>query len=219
MNVYAISDTHGAYALPRNDCDLFIIAGDLAANSDIQNQEKILNHWKYLLEGSTYPTILVPGNHDTIFLEPDFKLDWCTVLIDEMVAIAGLTIYGCPWTKRFGKSRAFMLSDEELPTKYCQIPEGQTDILVTHGPRYGLLDQDKFGEHLGSRNFNDQHRFYQLHIHGHIHQSRGFIHYPTDHSEREFLIANVSYCDDDYVPYQRPMSKFIFNEGVLERAL
>ena len=60
------------------------------------------------------------------------------LLIDEGIEIAGLKVWGSPVTPLYGG--AFGMSKaEDRKRHWAQVPE-ETDILITHGPPFGILD-------------------------------------------------------------------------------
>ena len=62
----------------------------------------------------------------------------CHVLIDELVEIEGIKIYGSPWTIEF-YDWAFNLKEENLQMVWGQIPD-DIDILLVHSPPYCIFD-------------------------------------------------------------------------------
>jgi hypothetical protein len=62
----------------------------------------------------------------------------CTYLENSSVNVFGYNIFGSPNTIEFF-DWAFEKNEEELDQIYSQIPEN-TDIVVTHGPAYEILD-------------------------------------------------------------------------------
>lgn len=115
-----------------------------------------------------------------VFLESDPSrrslLSNATVLINEGIEIQGLRIWGSPVTPLYGG--AFGLSSaEDRRRLYAQIPE-DTDILVTHGPPYGILDSTSdSGVHSGCRELLDVvvRLKPRLHVFGHVHGAYGIF--------------------------------------------
>ena len=99
------------------------------------------------------------------------------VLINEQATVLGIKVYGAGWVPGI-KSNNTLRPGAPASTslKYDAIPAG-IDVLVTHGPRHGVLD--KVGgvrEHWGSQELGEAIRRVQpgLHLHGHIKEGRGF---------------------------------------------
>ena len=75
------------------------------------------------------------------------------------------------------------------------------DILVTHGPPWGLLDTHVSGAHLGDPSLTvavDQ-RQVGLHLFGHIHEAYGMMHVGTT------CCINASICTVTYAPTNAPV--------------
>ena len=134
--IVAISDMHGyikGLTVPK--CDLLLIAGDVGRHGkDIFADGNWLasrfNPW--LEKQEAKHIVMVPGNHDVVFeraLKTVPKLN-CHLLIDEMIEIEGIKIYGSPWTLEF-YNWGFNLSEEKLDLVWDKIPEG-VDILLVH---------------------------------------------------------------------------------------
>ena len=90
--------------------------------------------------------IFVAGNHDWLYetnnrfarlLTANFNIKY---LQDSSVEIEGLKIYGSPWQPRFFDWAFNLMRGAELAEKWKLIPD-DTDILITHGPPNGILDE------------------------------------------------------------------------------
>ncbi|KAF7291929.1 Metallophos domain-containing protein [Mycena indigotica] len=88
------------------------------------------------------------------------------------------TVYGTPRSPNFGaRVRAFGYDSADATSMVSAFPE--TDILMTHGPPHGILDQTTHNAFAGcpaltSRIISLRPR---LHVFGHIHESRGcYVH-------------------------------------------
>ena len=64
----------------------------------------------------------------------------CTYLEDERLEVMGLKVYGSPWQPRFSDSAFNLSRGAELRAVWDKIPS-DTDILVTHSPPLGVMDQ------------------------------------------------------------------------------
>ena len=167
-----ISDTHElhrGWEVPNGD--ILIHAGDFSMFSRSPHAIADFNFW---LGELPHPhKIVVPGNHE-FFLEADPSkrslLNNATVLINEGIAIDGLRIWGSPVTPLCGG--AFGLSSaEERRRLYARIAE-DTDVLITHGPPYGILDSSPgTGLHSGCHELLDAVVRVRplLHVFGHVH--------------------------------------------------
>lgn len=144
MKIVCISDTHGRHRefnLP--DGDLLIHAGDFIAASELGRD--------FLEWFSNHPhkhKVFIAGNHDRITeKKPDEFLNYIRehfpdihYLCDSGCIIDGLKIWGSPITPWFLDWAWNRNRGEEIRKHWDMIPSN-TDILVTHGPRHGILDE------------------------------------------------------------------------------
>jgi Icc-related predicted phosphoesterase len=193
LRLAILSDTHGNYPLDLLNVapvDLLILAGDILA--DPAEKGEFLSFLKWAQEAHAFVKniVLVGGNHDAYLYEHDaaaqraLKESGVTYLRDNLSEIEGLKIYGFPWVREIGYW-SFEVNDETMKRKIELIPEG-VDILVSHGPGYGILDQDRKGVNAGCSDLKFKVLEIQplLHLFGHIHEgaghhydARGNIHY------------------------------------------
>lgn len=203
MKIVAISDSHDQHRqIEIPPCDILIVAGDFTCHRDpiLENYEDF-GEW---LKGLPIKhEIVVAGNHDTLFdriYDRDGVFDGkdffdhfgATYLEDSCIEIEGLNIYGSPWTPEFN-GWAFMKPDAELKEYWDKIPD-DTDVLVTHGGPYGILDQNLEGQYCGSSSLLGRiHKLRNLkyHIFGHIHEAKGQHH----SKELPATFINASQCD------------------------
>lgn len=137
--IVAISDTHLHFPeIP--DGDILIHSGDF---SFLGTEKDCIDFNAWLGTLPHKHKICVPGNHDWLaYREPKRFKDIMTnavVLINEEVTIEGLRIYGSPYTPEFG-DWAYMYKKKNAKALWDMIPEG-IDVLVTHGPPKGILDE------------------------------------------------------------------------------
>jgi Icc-related predicted phosphoesterase len=175
LTIVVLSDTHELHRevdVPPGD--LLIHAGDFTMDS--RNAEKLIdfNEWLGYLPHSF--RIAIPGNHDFAVEDPSRRqlLTNATLLINECVEVMGLKIWGSPATPLFGE--AFGVATERgRADLYSRIP-ADTDILVTHGPPYGILDRVPGSDyHQGCRELLAAVRRVRpmLHVFGHVHEGNG----------------------------------------------
>ena len=161
MKILATSDTHGNLDnLDLTGIDLALFAGDIALLKglgawDVYEQLKWMNtvFFDFCNKWPTTKIVVVPGNHDLFPLIKErfgVKLHGkslelklapnAVLLIDKLVEINGLRIYGSPWVPIISYRWAFEAEHDKLKEKFMQIPEG-VDILLTHTPpRFNHLD-------------------------------------------------------------------------------
>ena len=216
MDITCIADLHGFYPELEGG-DLLIVAGDLTARDDIL-QYKYFNRW---IGNQIYKKkVVICGNHD-MFLErcvrPAYKyLNKATYLCDSGTEFEGLKIWGSPWTLTFPginpHCTAFTGTEEDLKAKFDLIPD-DIDILVTHGPPYGILDMvyDRSLEALksvGSKSLSRRilglsspwiSKKPKFHIFGHIHEGYD----SCVHEGRNYI--NCSHVNERYEPVNKPV--------------
>lgn len=224
MKITCTADLHGYYPeLPGGD--LLIIAGDLTA-SDKQDQ-----HWefqKWACEQDYKRVIFISGNHDNWLQSnecggvPDFDGQKLEYLCDSGTEFEGLKIWGSPWTAQFPginpKCCAFTMpfgcdTEEHLMDQWRLIPT-DTDILITHGPAYGILDgipqmHDGTIHHAGNKSLFSWLKYVgrpRYHIFGHIHEAYGQEEYFATYNDKMMKSINCSHVNERYKPVNKPMS-------------
>ena len=176
MKLIAIADTHGLHrSLEIPDGDILIHAGDLTRHGSL---EDVLEFNDFL---GTLPhpyKIVIAGNHDFCF-EKDRKaceelLTNCIYLQDQEVIIDGIKFYGSPWQPWFYDWAFNLQRGSEIRAKWELIP-GDTDVLITHGPPYGIGDLTFQKEHAGCEDLLEIVEKIKpaVHIFGHIHEGYG----------------------------------------------
>jgi Icc-related predicted phosphoesterase len=84
-----------------------------------------------------------------------------------------------------------------------------TDVLITHGPPAGFLDQSKPGKsgHLGCDDLKEA--IYrvepELHLFGHIHGSGGMKKTYVGDTGHKTILANCAILDEQYLVKNKPM--------------
>lgn len=151
MIIDCISDLHGH--LPKLEGgDLLIISGDLTAR-DSELEHFRVSQW--MDEQSYKHIIFIAGNHDNFCMNYTIMTEQgISYLCDSMVEYEGLKIWGTPWTLTFPgmnpDCKAFTVNTEDkLREKYAACPD-DIDIIISHGPPYGILDLSKNEDRCGS---------------------------------------------------------------------
>ena len=183
MKIWAISDLHCKATLLKipTDVDMVICSGDASLTKDISWNDAEFNG--FLMWFSNLPIkhkVFVAGNHDTSvearMTKPEhFKKMGIIYLENETVTIEGIKIFGSPITPRFGFGWAFNC-DRDSIHKYWDLIEEGTDIVVTHGPPFGVLDVAYYGNKpVGCKALYSKVAEIQptYHIFGHIHEHAG----------------------------------------------
>jgi len=186
MRIACIADTHGRHkhvAVP--DGDILLFAGDFTGDHrrNAEQQLNVFNKWLGNLPHEH--KVVIAGNHD-FYCQENHDLTKAmftsaVYLCDDVAEVGGLKIWGSPFTPPF-LDWAFMAGPDDMRRRWSHIPD-DVDVLITHGPPYGILDlvSPKFrrvGEdpHVGCRDLGDAlYRLsnLKLHVFGHIHESYG----------------------------------------------
>lgn len=222
MIIDCISDLHGYYPKLEGG-DLLIVGGDLTASDD----HKHINQFKDWVIGLDYSKIvIIAGNHDNWIQErflingdkPSWNHSSLTYLEDCGTEFEALKIWGSPWTLTFEgmnpHCKAFTVDTEgELAEKWALIPDN-VDILVTHCPPYGMLDQvmrenyehgiawDEF-ESTGSHSLGLKIAKInpKLVVFGHIHEHGA----KTIQGKGGCILVNASHVNERYEPVNKPV--------------
>ncbi len=174
--------------------------------------------------------MLIAGNHDG-FLEknPGWEVGLhrnFDYLQDSGTEFEGLKIWGSPWTLSFEgmnpKCKAFTCeTEEELAEKWKLIPD-DIDILITHGPPYGILDKVKrdfmiprsdiceelyeSSLHVGSKSLAYKAGHIEnppkLWVWGHIHEAYGES---LPIRQKPCRMINCSHVNERYQPVNKPV--------------
>ena len=202
MKLIAISDTHGLHgSLTIPDGDFLIHAGDLTRHGTL---EDVIDFNNFLAALPHPHKIVTAGNHDFCF-EKNRKaceeiLTNCIYLQDQEVTIEGVRFYGSPWQPWFYDWAFNLQRGSEIRAKWDLIPEG-IDILITHGPPYGIGDLTARGDNAGCQDLLKvvEKIKPRVHIFGHIHEGYGV----TSNGVTAFI--NASTCDQVYNPVNQPV--------------
>lgn len=141
MRIVCLSDTHNHHDfITVPDGDLLIHAGDLTGRGTMP-EVLAVNKWLGTLPHRH--KIIIAGNHDFGFeREPALFRSLITNAIylqHEAVEVAGLKIFGSPYTPWFHNWAFNVQSPADMARHWSRIPD-DTDILITHGPPEGVLD-------------------------------------------------------------------------------
>jgi Icc-related predicted phosphoesterase len=196
--IVLLSDTHNCneqISVP--DGDILIHAGD-ATNRGQIDEIFLFNEWFANLPHKH--KIFVAGNHDWLFEKrPKYAQSLLAAnviyLQDSAIEIEGLKIYGSPWQPAFFDWAFNLQRGEQLAKKWALIPE-DIDVLITHGPPFGILDETPRGDFAGCEELRKRVEVVRprLHVFGHIHFGYG--------AAEKFGVrfVNASNCDEDYLP-------------------
>jgi calcineurin-like phosphoesterase family protein len=175
MKIIHISDTHGRHKnllLPPGD--VLIHSGDFSDYGIDVETHAFLSWFK---EQPFKYKILVAGNHDEFMYESEgieglqFDLDGIHYLNESEVVIEGVKFYGSPRVPS-DFSMAFTYYPEDANDVWKDLP-ADVDVLITHGPSKGFLDDG-----LGCKALRlkvDEMPNLKAHLFGHIHQAKGML--------------------------------------------
>ncbi|KAL4439274.1 hypothetical protein ABPG74_016937 [Tetrahymena malaccensis] len=160
LKFVCISDSHtyaDSVALPQGD--VLIHAGDFTYTGcpqEVSDFNDFLRNSKFEVK------IVIAGNHELTFdvnnyekkLKKRYKthcnqnydakqvkslLQDCIYLEDSSYQLQGINIYGSPYTQLYSQWAFHLETEEESIKKWEQIPSN-TDILITHGGPYEIMD-------------------------------------------------------------------------------
>jgi len=161
------------------DGDLLLVAGDLGGWGTKEELVGI-NNWFGKISHKYKKIICIAGNHDECLMELDGHkiLTNCTYLQDELIEVEGLRIYGTPASemnelRQYGRFIAFC--DPAYLEKVANDIPPDLDILLAHGPCYGILDKLVDGRSVGNKYMRQavllkKPKYF---VCGHIHESHG----------------------------------------------
>lgn len=195
LRVVCISDTH---SLHRNvqvpEGDLLIHAGD-QCNHGLPSELRSFGRWYRSLPHAH--KVLIAGNHDWPWLRRRrYGLMWlrgCHYLQDSSCRVQGLKVWGSPWQPEFCDWAFNLPRGPRLAEVWAKIPD-DVDILVTHTPPLGILDNGLGCADLRAR--VEQLPKLRLHVFGHIHGAAGQL------EQGGCVFVNAAICDEQYAPVQ-----------------
>ena len=208
MIIDCISDLHG-YLPDLSGGDLLIVAGDLTATDKIHQYQDFC-HWLHLQKYTR--KIVIGGNHDGCIQRVPFgfteQTSGAEYLQDSGTEFLGMKIWGSPWTPTFYDWHFMKDRGEPIKEMWDLIPD-DTEVLITHGPPFGIQDQVKYsskaqeGKFAGCEELRNaiDHRLkkLKLHVFGHVHEGYGKVIVNGVHH------VNASIMDEEYRPVNKPI--------------
>lgn len=212
--IVLLSDTHQHHrTLTIPDGDVLVHCGDWTNQG---TPEAVTDFGAWLRAQPHAFKVLIAGNHDRC-LDRRYPLARGSALRelagsgellyleDSGVEILGLRFWGSPWTPPFF-DWAFMVPSAQRARYWSMIPD-DTDVLITHGPPFGLRDWNASGERCGDPELAK--RVFtlpalKLHAFGHIHEGYGRT--PARHLNGAIHTAvNAATCTGAYRPTNPPI--------------
>ncbi len=217
----AISDTHKLHnQLTIEECDILFHSGDFTGTGGNQASE---DFFTWLERQPATFKVFIAGNHERGY---EKKNGWLQdrlanlkngtyYLEDSGIDLFGIKIWGCPWQPEFHSWEFNLPRGRELREKYDLIPP-DTDILLSHGPPYGVEDYIPLSymrpfeqdNRVGCKDLELKIKDLELkyHIFGHIHlDDRKEIQARSITSKKDnTLCINASVVNNQYHLYAKP---------------
>jgi predicted phosphohydrolase len=203
LRLVCMSDTHfPPHSIQVPEGDVLIVAGDVCLRGhdyELQLFDRFLGRLPHRHK------LLVAGNHDWVLADAGREAAQSLVknaiyLQDSGVDIGGVEFWGSPWQPEFYDWAFNLPRGQALAEVWAQVPE-DTDVLITHSPPFGILDQVPSGEHVGCEELLKalQRIRPRAHIFGHIHEGYGVL------QQNGTTFINASICDERYRPINEPI--------------
>jgi Icc-related predicted phosphoesterase len=201
-----ISDTHEQeedLVLP--EADILFHCGDITYRG---KPRAIANFANWLKAQPHRYKVVIFGNHDLCGENEDREV--CLDMLREAgaiylensaVEIEGVKIYGSPVQPWFYDWAFNVRRGPEIAAVWARIPD-DTQVLLTHGPPYDILDETKRGDKPGCEDL--LRRIWQLkqlriHAFGHIHEGYGVL------EKNGVKFINAAVCNAQYAPVNPPI--------------
>lgn len=205
--IVCISDIHTRHrnvVIP--ECDILLSAGDYSFSG---NPLEISEFHKWLNDQPTKEIVSVQGNHE-LWVEKNFDLAKKAAQIacprvrfieEGPLLIDGIRIWCASVTPFFYNWAYNRQRGLEINRHWDMIPD-DTQVLVTHGPPAGILDQTVRGENVGCEDLRARIQKLpqlKLHVFGHIHHAYGVL------RGGGTTFVNASICNEKYEPANEPV--------------
>lgn len=197
MKLTIISDTHNRHEdviLPKGE--VLIHAGDFTGRG---TRAECVSFLKWFAKQNFKYKILIAGNHD-FFFEKNEKEEIQEILPKNIhylnnssITIEGVNFYGSPITPFFHNWAFNRERGKEIKQYWDEISDN-TDVLITHGPPFGILDKTVRGEKVGCEELLLAVKRIKpkFHIFGHIHEDYGIV------EKNETTFINASLLNERY---------------------
>ena len=180
MKLTFISDTHSLHRqIKLSGGDLLIHAGDVCNRG---TEGEVLAFIQWFEKQDYVHKIFIAGNHDWFFEE--YSDNYIRKLLPESVyylndsgiEINKVKFWGSPIQRTFFNWAFNRERGAEIDQHWQKIPS-DTDILITHGPPFGILDKTVGNLNVGCEMLRKKVDALQpkIHVFGHIHEARGIL--------------------------------------------
>ena len=204
MKTLIISDSHNYHndiEIP-NGIDCIIHAGDCTNYHDLSMNEQEFNSFiNWYSKLNIKHKILIAGNHDASLTQKynveRVKKLGIKYLEHGYCEIENKLFFGSPYTPTFGNW--YFMKSKEIIHKYWEQMEDGIDVLITHGPPFGILDLvDNFEfKQAGCPSLLNHVRRIKpkFHIFGHIHDNNDCLNHGIMIRE-DITFINASLVED-----------------------
>lgn len=204
MRFVAISDTHcrhRALKLPKGD--VLLHAGDISYRGE---KEEVIDFLTWFASTAFAHKIFIAGNHD-FFFEREKKTiieqmlpEGVTYLNDSGIIVNGISVWGSPVTPWYF-NWAFNRFRGAVINKHWSLIPNDTQLLMTHGPVFGVLDTVINGRHAGCKDLlrRVQQIKPKVHVCGHIHEGYGIV------KKGDTKFINACVLNESYELVNRPV--------------
>jgi Icc-related predicted phosphoesterase len=211
VKIVCVSDLHMYFGPKLDGGDILVVSGDISyVGKAIDFAE--FDFWLGKQKDKYKAIVVTPGNHDlgserNPSLFKGLIQNATHYLVNEPATILGLNFWASPMTPTFF-DWAWMADRGEPIKRYWDMIPSNTDVLVTHGPPFGILDQ--------CPDMNDRSKLVsvgceellkavqrikpRLHIFGHIHEGHGQV------TIEGTTFINASIMDGQYHPVNKPIT-------------
>ncbi len=205
MKLTFISDTHlKHHNLDTDSGDILIHCGDFTRQGDLSDTVEFAG---FLSAQDFTHKMAIAGNHDRCF-EDKRRLQAEAILSDHGIIylndsgieIDGVNFWGSPVQPEFLDWAFNRKRGVDLLQHWMLIPEN-TDVLLTHGPAYSILDLCTDGRRVGCEDLlrTIERIKPKIHAFGHIHESYGQYEYDGT------LCINACNLDERYLLRNSPI--------------
>lgn len=178
LKFVAISDTHGRHKSVRLPAgDVLLHAGDITYKGERSETENFLT---WFAQQPFEHKIFIAGNHD-FFFERKSKTEIDSLiphgvhyLKDSGISINGIHVWGSPVTPWFYDWAFNRRRGVDILKHWSLIP-ANTNLLITHGPAFGILDTVINDTRVGDKDLLQKISEVKpaVHLCGHVHESYG----------------------------------------------
>lgn len=219
MKIIHLSDTHGLHEhfvgiwlkemIEEHQPDVLVHSGDFMRYA--MKYDDLKNFFEWFKQFDVQYKVIVPGNHDmwceklenNDYLRSEMVPKGFHFLINEEVVIEGVKFWGSPYTPEF-YNWGFQLYQNDGKKLWATIPD-DVEVLITHGPAYGVLDVPGEPHHtkgsvgcLYLANRIQELKNLKAHLFGHIHGAYG------KQDVNGCMRFNSSILNEEYKVFNKP---------------